>query len=177
MWHDEVLAFWFRELKPEAWFDKNDAVDALIRERFGRIHERLVRAELEVPQAPPGYLAAIIVLDQFSRNLYRGSPLAYANDERALALAAEAIDRGFDAELDVRERQFLYMPFMHSEDSAVQARSVELFESLGDPLVAEYARDHRRIVDRFGRFPHRNRVLGRDSTQAELEFMKEHSGF
>lgn len=177
MWHDDVLAFWFCELKPAAWFDKNDTVDTLIRERFGETHERLVRAALEVPQTPHSYLAAVIVLDQFSRNLYRGSPLAYANDERALALAAEAIDRGFDAELDVRERQFLYMPFMHSEDPAVQARSVDLFESLGDPRVSEYARDHRRIVDLFGRFPHRNRILGRDSTHAELEFMKQHPGF
>lgn len=177
MWHEDVLAFWFRELKPEAWFDRNDAVDALIRERFGEIHEQLSRASLDVPQTPRGFLAAVIVLDQFSRNLYRGSPFAYANDERALALAADAIERGFDTELEVRERPFLYMPFMHSENPAMQARSVELFELLGDPHGAEYARDHRRIVDLFGRFPHRNSVLGRDSTQAEIEFMKSHPGF
>lgn len=177
MWVDDVLEFWFNELKPENWFVKDEQLDACIRERFGALHESLRSEEIAVPETPRGYLAAIIVLDQFSRNLHRGSPLAFASDARALALAQHALDHGFDRALDTRARKFLYMPFMHSEDKAMQSRCVELFSSIDDAESLRYAIEHRDIVERFGRFPHRNPILGRDPTPEEAEFMKHHAGF
>lgn len=177
MWVDDVLEFWFNELKPENWFVKDEQLDARIRERFGALHESLRSEEIAVPETPRGYLAAIIVLDQFSRNLHRGSPLAFASDARALALAQHALDHGFDRALDTRARKFLYMPFMHSEDKAMQSRCVELFSSIDDAESLRYAIEHRDIVERFGRFPHRNPILGRDPTPEEAEFMKHHAGF
>lgn len=177
MWVDDVLEFWFDELKPENWFAKNDALDARIRERFGALHESLRSEMIAVPETSRGYLAAIIVLDQFSRNLHRDSPLAFASDARALALAQQALDRHYDRALEMRERKFLYMPFMHSEDKAMQSRCVELFSGIDDAESLRYAIEHRDIVDRFGRFPHRNAILGREPTPEEAEFMKHHAGF
>lgn len=177
MWVDDVLQFWFDELKPENWFAKDEQLDARIRERFGALHESLRTESIEVPETARGYLAAIIVLDQFSRNLHRGSPLAFASDARALAFAKRALDQGFDRALEMRERKFLYMPFMHSEDKSMQARCVELFSGIDDAESLRYAIEHRDIVERFGRFPHRNEILGRDPTPEEAEFMKHHAGF
>lgn len=177
MWVDDVLDFWFNELKPESWFAKDDALDARIRERFSALHESLRSEALEVPETARGYLAAIIVLDQFSRNLHRGSALAFASDARALALAQRALERRFDRELEMRERKFLFMPFMHSEDRRMQAKCVELFSNIDDAESLRYAIEHRDIVERFGRFPHRNAILGREPTPEEAEFMKQHAGF
>ena len=120
-----------------------------------------------------GRLAAVIVLDQFPRNMYRGASRAFAADGAALSLAKEALMRGFDRELSIDERKFLYMPFEHSENPAEQARSMELFGTLESELDLDYARRHKEIIDRFGRFPHRNAVLGRISTPEEIEFIKE----
>ena len=171
---DEVLAFWFEELTPDDWFGGGDEVDARIRERFLALHESL---RDEVPESwrttARGMLAAVIALDQFPRNLYRGSREAFAADPAALALAEEAVERGLDRAMSKDERKFLYLPFEHSEDPVVQARSVELFATLEDEDTLGYALRHQEIIDRFGRFPHRNEVLGRESTPEELEFLTE----
>ena len=171
---EEVLKFWFDDLSPDDWFESDEAVDSLIRERFRELHEALRE---QVPEtwrsSARGCLAAVIVLDQFSRNMYRGTAQAFAADGAALSLAKEAIMRGFDRELSIDERKFLYMPFEHSENPAEQARSVELFGTLESELDLDYARRHKEIIDRFGRFPHRNAVLGRTSSPEEIEFIKE----
>ena len=130
-----------------------------------------------VTSTPAGALATVIVLDQFSRNLFRNSARAFVCDSTALAIAQEAIERGFDRELSTDHRLFLYIPFQHSEDRAVQRRSLELVTSLGLPDNLDFARQHHDIVERFGRFPHRNRILNRDSTPEETEFLKTHPGF
>ena len=171
---DEVLAFWFEELTPDDWFGGGEEVDARIRGRFLALHEAL---RDEVPESwratARGMLAAVIALDQLPRNMYRGSREAFAADPTALALAEEAVERGLDRAMSIDERKFLYLPFEHSEDPAVQARSVELFASLDDEDTLGYALRHKEIIDRFGRFPHRNEVLGRESTPEELEFLTE----
>lgn len=171
---DEVLGFWFEELTPDDWFGGGETVDDRVRERFLGLHENL---RDEIPESwratARGMLAAVIALDQFPRNMYRGDPRAFAADPAALALATEAVERGLDQEMSIDERKFLYLPFEHSEDPAVQARSVELFASLDDEDTLGYAVRHKEIIDRFGRFPHRNEVLGRESTPEEIEFLKE----
>ncbi len=130
-----------------------------------------------MPQAwlvePDGYLAAILVLDQFPRNMFRGDSRAFAADAAALALAKRAIAEGIDARLSPEQRAFLYMPFQHSEDAADQERSVQLFTALGNLLNLDFALRHKAIIDRFGRFPHRNAILGRATTQDEAAFLKE----
>ena len=140
---------------------------------FGALHERLAQ---DVPDAwlatPRGSLAAVMVLDQLPRNFFRDDPRAYATDKKALALAKAAVDRGADAHLSDTERMFLYVPFQHSENAADQARSVALYEKLGGEQGIDFARKHRDVIDRFGRFPHRNKVLGRESTPEEVEFLK-----
>ena len=171
---EEVLKFWFDDLSPDDWFESDEAVDSHIRERFQELHETL---RGQVPKtwrsSARGCLAAVIVLDQFPRNMYRGTSRAFAADAAALSLAKEALMRGFDRELSIDERKFLYMPFEHSENPAEQARSMELFGTLENELDLDYARRHKEIIDRFGRFPHRNAVLGRISTPEEIEFIKE----
>lgn len=171
-WIGEVLDFWFRQLSQRDKFAKSDSIDADIGRRFGDLYDRLAR-ELPAPASARGALAAIIVLDQFPRNMFRGSAKAFATDGAALALSEAAIEQGFDRALSAEERQFLYMPFQHSEDRAIQARSVDLFARLGDADVLEYARRHCEIIERFGRFPHRNPTLGRESTEEETRFLEE----
>jgi uncharacterized protein (DUF924 family) len=170
----DVLAFWFGQLTPEQRFKRDEALDAWIRERFGELHARLAA---HVPDDwldnPGDLLAAVIVLDQFSRNLYRDDPHAFASDAMALNLAQLALRRGYDELLSPDELKFLYMPFMHSEDPDHQDRCVELMEEIGDAEAADFARRHKAIIDRFGRFPHRNDVLGRECTPEELEFLKQ----
>lgn len=177
MWFDDVLHFWFEELRTDDWFVKDEEIDRRIRERFIDLHAKLQQGSINIPPTAHAHLAAVIVLDQFSRNIFRNSPAAFACDTQALGIAQQAIERAYDRELSTAERQFLYMPFMHSEDRAVQARSVELFTALGDPVAHKFAEEHRDIIDRFGRFPHRNSILQRISTPDELEFLKTHKGF
>jgi uncharacterized protein (DUF924 family) len=171
---DEIVRFWFEELSPEDWYRKDPSIDAQIGARFGGIYDALKsdvsKGWLDTPQ---GYLAAILVLDQFPRNMFRGDPRAFATDAEALALAKRAIAEGVDMRLPPDKRAFIYLPFQHSEDSADQARSVELFTALGVPLNLDFALRHKAIIDRFGRFPHRNAVLGRASTEEESAFLKE----
>jgi uncharacterized protein (DUF924 family) len=171
---DEIVQFWFEELSPEDWYKADAQRDAEVRRRFGPLYEKL---SVTVPQdwleTPKGWLAAILVLDQFPRNMFRGDPRAFATDARALALAKNAIAKGVDMRLQPDERAFIYLPFQHSEDRADQARSFELFTALGNPNNLDFALRHKAIIDRFGRFPHRNAVLGRASTEEESVFLKE----
>ena len=170
----DVLAFWFQDLKPEQWFRPDIALDSAVSFRFGAIHAALERG---VPDSWRGnghaVLAGVIVLDQFPRNMFRGTSRAFATDAAALALSSEAIRLQFDRTLSVIERQFLYMPFQHAEDLDVQRRSIDLFAALGDANVLDYAERHRTVIARFGRFPHRNATLGRTSTAEEIEFLKQ----
>jgi len=170
----EVLRYWFKELKPEQWWKKDADVDATITTRFGDLYAaHLVETPSEWIKLAHGCLAAIIVLDQFPRNMFRDDARTYATDDRALVLASNTISAGWDMELEPVERSFLYMPYQHSENQVMQVRSVELFTSLGDEDNLDFAIKHKEIIDRFGRFPHRNRMLGRESTTEEEEFLKE----
>lgn len=177
-WRDEVLDFWFRELTPEDWYSSKEEVDEKIRTRFGVLLPKLAAdVPAEVETDPKTALAAIIVFDQFPRNIYRRQPEAFATDNIAVGITRSAIDKEFDAEMTPQERQFLYMPLMHSEVMADQERCVDLFRALGSEEGIKYAVEHRDIVARFGRFPHRNRALGRETTEDEALFLKEHAGY
>ncbi len=175
-WAGEVLDFWFKEIGASRWFVKNAELDSLIRERFQALYERVVTGELQGFATPRTALAAVVVLDQFPRNMFRDTSRAFAGDPMARHLAREAIDRGFDTRLTGEERLFLYLPFEHSEDREDQALSCELIGSIGNDYWTKYAQAHKEIIDRFGRFPHRNEVLGRTSTRAELELLKDPMG-
>lgn len=179
MQHSEILKFWFEELGAARWWAKDDQLDGEIARRFGPVHARASRCELfEWRSEPSGRLAEVIVLDQFSRNMFRGAPEAFASDPLALALAQESVRIGADMALTTTERNFLYMPFMHSESLAIHDVARELFGRNGDDSTIEFERRHRAIIERFGRYPHRNAALGRQSTGAEIEFLKEPaSGF
>ncbi len=179
-----VLDFWFLpesapghgKSRPE-WFRKDPAFDALIRQRFGEAISRALAGEfVEWDGDPRGALVRIILLDQFTRNAFRDTPRAFAGDARALAAARAMVDSGRDRMLAPIERWFVYLPFEHAEDMAIQERAVALFNALavepGLDDIADYAVRHRDIIARFGRFPHRNRILGRDSTPEEIEFLK-----
>ncbi|MGH7438930.1 MAG: DUF924 family protein [Polyangiaceae bacterium] len=168
---DDVLTFWF--VDPARWWRKDPAFDDEIRGRFLGLHEAVRRGEREDwRETPRGALAYVIVLDQFSRNMFRGSSGSFESDAQALAAARGALDRAFDRGLSADERQFLYMPFMHSEEIADQDRCVALFASEA-PESLSFAEKHRDIIRRFGRFPHRNALLGRQSTTMELEFLRQ----
>jgi len=170
---DAVLHFWFEEIEPKLWWVKSPEFDREIASRFGALHAAAGRCELFAWRASAaGRLAEIIVLDQFSRNLHRDSPLAFACDPLALALAQEAVAAGAPAQVEARHRSFLYMPYMHSESPAIHAVALELFEDPAASDNLEYERRHKAIIDRFGRYPHRNAVLGRTSTAEEIEFLK-----
>lgn len=167
-----VLRFWFEEIEPANWWRKDPAFDATIRDRFGVLHRRALAGELYGWRASAdGRLAEIVVLDQFSRNLYRDSPQAFAADGMALVLAQEAVAAGVDRLLPPERRAFLYMPYMHSESSLIHEQAVGLFAApgLADNLAFELR--HQAIISRFGRYPHRNAVLGRESTAAEIAFL------
>lgn len=177
-WIDEVLSFWFEEVGPERWFESTPELDETIRQRFGALHDKLAsKLPQEATASPRGALAATIVLDQFPRNVYRGTAKAFATDDQAIGLARKAIDSKLDEHLTLAERQFLYMPFQHSEILADQEHAVMLFKALGEKEALRYAIEHRDIIERFGRFPHRNRALGRQSTAEEEAFLQEHKGF
>ena len=175
-WVGEVIRFWFEELTEDHWFLKSDDVDRRIRERFLTLHEQLVENNCSGVAASRPLLAAVIVLDQFSRNMFRGTPRAYAADAIARRLARTAIEQGFDAAMKKQERLFLYLPFEHSEDREDQAMSLQLFERLGHEEWTRHAMAHKVIIDRFGRFPHRNATLNRASTTEEIAILKEPMG-
>ena len=182
----DVLDFWF--LPPDnpgygqsrmEWFRKDDAFDARIGARFGALIDAAVEGGLRAWNATPlGALAHLIVLDQFTRNVYRGTPRAFAGDSQALALALALTQAGQDQQLPPMLRAFAYLPFEHAEDLAMQARAVELFQLLsqaqpGFESMLDYAQRHQEVIARFGRFPHRNAILGRPSTPEEVEFLRQ----
>ena len=172
-WVGQVLQFWFEELTEADWFARSDVIDKRIRERFLTLHQRLVTHGGCNVTGPRPILAGVIVLDQFSRNLFRDSPSAYSADSIARRLARVAIQQSFDIAMTTQERLFLYLPFEHSEERADQALAVQLIGSVGNAEWTRYAIAHKEIIDRFGRFPHRNAVLNRLSTADEIAFLKE----
>jgi uncharacterized protein (DUF924 family) len=177
--YQKILKFWFEEINPKQWWVKDSALDQLIIDRFSEVHARAARCELyRWRQSAEGRLAEIIVLDQFSRNMFRDSPLSFAYDSLALALSQEAISLGADQSLSCTERNFIYMPFMHSESLQIHETAVELFRRNGQQGNLDYEFKHKEIIEKFGRYPHRNDILGRESTAEEIEFLKQPgSGF
>ena len=173
-WVDDVLTFWFTETKPEQWFAKSDALDAEVRRRFLGLHEAVAAEPAEALTADARTaMAAILVLDQMSRNMFRGSPRAFEQDNKALAIAETVVARRLDKGMTKDERTFCYLPFEHAEHPEAQARCIELMAGLGDADLVKWAEAHKAIIDRFGRFPHRNDVLGRKSTAEEAEFLEQ----
>ncbi|MCU7553878.1 DUF924 domain-containing protein [Alteromonas sp. ASW11-19] len=173
----EVLSFWFEELDEQDWFAHHETIDKMIASRFGNLLRSAARCELWPWRATPhGRLAEIIVLDQFSRNVYRNTAQAFAQDTMALCLAQEAVSANADKAMTARERAFLYMPFMHSESLAVHEVAMELFAAEGLEKHLRYEQEHRNVLVKFGRYPNRNEALGRTPTPAESAWLAEQSG-
>jgi uncharacterized protein (DUF924 family) len=169
---EEVIRFWFEEIAPKQWWAREASFDQALAVRFGATHAAAIRCELYAWRGQPaGRLAEVIVLDQFSRNIYRGDPRSFAYDPLALCLAQEAIHTGADQAMGQEQRAFLYMPFMHSESPPIHEWAMKLFGALGNESNLESERRHKKIIDRFGRYPHRNRILGRASTPEEIDFL------
>jgi len=172
MKHLDIIKFWFDEIDQKQWWEKDSNFDQHITARFGAVHAKAVRCELVQWRSEPlGRLAEVIVLDQFSRNIYRDQAQAFANDQMALCLAQEAIIKGVPKSLDQVQESFLYMPFMHSESASIHETAVELFTQCGLESSLKFQFKHKEIIDRFGRYPHRNKILGRDSTLEEIAFL------
>lgn len=172
--YEDILNFWFSELTPQQWWVKDETLDQDITRRFGELHAQASRCELfDWRMAARGRLAEIIILDQFSRNIYRDKPQSFANDALALALAQEALAVDADKALSPVERSFLYLPFMHSESVEIHRIAVILYSAPGLESNLDYELQHKLIIDRFGRYPHRNKILGRESTPDEIEFLKQ----
>jgi uncharacterized protein (DUF924 family) len=183
----EVLDFWFGPPGSEIaggprreWFVKSDAFDDQVRQRFGTAIDQAIAGGLREwdAEGPQGVLARLLVLDQFTRNAWRNTPQSFAGDQLALAAARQLVDSGAHKELPPLQRAFVYMPFEHAEDAYMQERAVELFTNLaaehpGFDEMLDYAHRHRGVIARFGRFPHRNEILGRDSTPEEIEFLRQ----
>lgn len=171
---DAVLRFWYEELDSADWWRKSPALDRRIAKAFGPTLAAAARCELYAWRVdPPGRLAEVIVLDQFSRNIHRDTAGAFANDALALALAQEAVALGCDRQLPVERRVFLYLPYMHSESALIHEVALRLFDTPGLEHNLEFERRHKAIIDRFGRYPHRNALLGRSSTAEELAFLEQ----
>lgn len=170
----DILDFWFKQSTPEQWFERDDDFDNVIRSRFAETHRQATLGELDAwAKTPEGAVALVILLDQFSRNLFRDSPQAFATDSKALLIARAAIEAEFDQKLETSSmRKFLYMPFMHSEDLGVQDEGLALFSKLNDAYTMGFAIEHRAVVEKFGRFPLRNEALGRTSTPEEIEYLR-----
>jgi uncharacterized protein (DUF924 family) len=169
----DVLTFWFKELSPPQWFTKSSELDMTITARFSALHTAAAKGEIcSWRSSPEGCLAEIIILDQFSRNIYRDNPKAFAQDQLALELAQLAVGQGFDEKVSVQCKMFLYMPFMHSEKIEHHAEALKLFAQDGLEHALEFEKKHLAIIEKFGRYPHRNKILGRESTQEELEFLE-----
>ncbi|MDH3354425.1 MAG: DUF924 domain-containing protein [Chromatiales bacterium] len=175
---DTIIDFWFSESAKDYWFNSTPELDAQLRDRF--IDTWLAAAEEKFTtweESPQGALALAIILDQLPLNIFRGKPLTYATEAQARNISRVAIEKGFDKELTDEQKCFIYMPFMHSEDMADQKRSVELFDQPGLEESLRFAKHHHDIVQRFGRFPHRNEILGRHSTQDEMDYLASPEGF
>lgn len=171
---EEVLTFWFKEIEPRNWWTVDPAFDELLRARFSGLLQQAAAGELSAWRTSArGRLAEVIVLDQFSRNVYRGMPQAFAQDPQALALAQEAVAGGSLQQLNEVERTFLLMPYMHSESRRVHVEAEALFKQFAPQENYGFELRHKAIIDRFGRYPHRNQVLGRASSAEEVEFLKQ----
>lgn len=170
-WVDEVIGYWLRDRGEAQWFGRDRAQDAEIGARFGALHSQLATDPALAPRSPREALAMVIVLDQFSRNLFRGDARAFANDPAARRIATGALDAGWQDSMSARECLFLSLPFEHSESLADQARAMALTRALGEESWIRFAQKHYDIIVRFGRFPHRNAALGRVSTAEELAFL------
>lgn len=169
-----VIEFWFERCTPKQWFQKDPQFDKDLAKEFSSLHRSACLAELSHWRSEPlGRLAEIIVLDQFSRNLFRDQPQSFAYDGMALALAQEAVGCGADQSLSALQRSFLYMPYMHSESAKVHIEAEKLYRANGLADNLRFELHHKAIVDRFGRYPHRNAILGRESTQEEIEFLNQ----
>ncbi|KGJ92857.1 DUF924 family protein [Colwellia psychrerythraea] len=172
--YQAVLDFWFREIDPACWWVKDIKFDQEIMSKFQEVHHAARHGELaHWRETLSGRLAEIIVLDQFSRNMYRDTPQAFANDGIALVLAQEAIALGADKTLTSIENSFLYMPFMHSESLLIHEKALALYQANGIVNNVEFELKHKEIIERFGRYPHRNNILNRQSTAEELEFLNQ----
>jgi uncharacterized protein (DUF924 family) len=171
---ERVLHFWFGQTRPRQWFARDPVFDRRVREGFLEASRSAIAGELNSWSGDAhGALALVLLLDQFPRQIWRDTPLAFAGDERALALSREAVARGWlAAEPQPARRQFWLMPWMHSEELAVQEAAIPLFERFTDPRTLEFARRHRDVIARFGRFPHRNAILGRPSSEEETAFLR-----
>lgn len=170
--YKQVLDFWFDPENKEFWFSKSDEFDLELEEKFGHTLQQAMQCELWTwRETAEGRLAEIIVLDQFSRNLFRDHPASFAQDPLALSLAQEAVRLGLDQQLAPDQRCFMYMPFMHSESKIIHAQALQLFEALSNPINLDFELKHKTIIDRFGRYPHRNQILERESTPEEVEFL------
>lgn len=171
--YNEVLNFWFRELDSSDWFKKDPHLDHMMKERFQDLLKKGSRGELSSwRETPEGRLAEILLLDQLSRNIYRDSKKAFENDDLALKLAKEMVDQGLDEGFESDKKAFIYLPFMHSENLEDHQRAEELFSQDGLEDNLEYEKKHQHILMMFGRYPHRNKILGRKSTAEEREFLK-----
>lgn len=171
---DDVLEYWFEQLEQKQWFKKDACVDADIERRFATLYWQAGRGELSHwRDSDRGRLAEIIVLDQFSRNMFRDQAQAFAFDALAVVLSQEAIRAGADVSLSTDEKAFLYMPLMHSESTVVHQQALQVFDQPGLEENLRFEKAHWRIIERFGRYPHRNAVLGRESTPEELAFLQE----
>ena len=171
MEYEEVISFWFEEIEPKQMWVKDDKFDDLLRDKFLEVHGQIIVGEKFSWRATPvGRLAEIIVIDQFSRNMFRGDPRSFAYDPIGLILAQETVKSGDDQKITKEMRSFLYMPYMHSESLVVHAQGRKLFEALGSSL--DYMDKHSAIIEKWGRYPHRNDVVGRESTPEEIEFLK-----
>jgi len=175
-----ILNFWFGEPSSSSygnykdfWFKSTDELDQQIRKQFESVYQKVVQGELDtLSQTPEGSLTLAIILDQFPRNMYRGTPQSFASDAKALKTAKEAVKKKFDLELLPVQRMFLYLPYEHSENIEDQDQSVKLCENLGDEIALKYAIEHRDVIAKFGRFPHRNAILSRKSTPEETRFLE-----
>lgn len=170
----EIITFWFEEIDSKKWWIKDPDFDQLLMDRFSTIHAKAAACELyHWRTCAEGRLAEIIVLDQFSRNMFRDSAKAFANDTLALSLAQHAIELGLDQQLPTQQRSFMYLPYMHSESLVIHEQAVKLYEKMGVAGNLDFEYKHKAIIDRFGRYPHRNAVLGRESTSEELAFLQQ----
>jgi len=172
--HNDVIRFWFEELTPTQWWQKKDLLDKTIQNKFEKLHQQASQCELfQWRSTAKGRLAEIIVLDQFSRNMFRNTAKQFSQDPLALSLSQEAISVGADKELNAIERSFLYMPFMHSESLLIHQQACLLFKANGNESNYQFELKHLEIIKKFGRYPHRNNVLNRNSTPEEIEFLKQ----
>lgn len=175
---ETILNFWFNELSPEQWWKKDPELDQSISSRFATLHHKATLGELaEWRNTASGCLAEIIILDQLSRNIFRNKPQSFAYDGMALVLAQEAMRREMHQQLSVSQKAFLYLPFMHSESMAIHLQALKLFAEPGLEYNLDFEKQHASIIERFGRYPHRNVILGRQSSEEEKLFLLEHPGF